>query len=528
MLANKYQPNSQKALFHKNQVVRIKKWLDKIDKQDAKKVLLIYGPTGCGKSTIARIMLKAFNVFSVEGDTLRSCDKTSDTLTGIPNFQQTIFANNTQREKKGNIVLIDNVEQCEKTVETFVNDLGDARNTPIVLITNSQKITSNLKIKQDLTIVELGSPSLLELTNLTIDICDKEKIQLSREEAKLLVQLSQNDCRQVFFLLEQWKMEKVVNPKSSFSAFSQTVQVKQVDEDLETKLKYLMNKRFHYDFRTSYLTSVSEPTTLSYNLYTNYLQTDLDIEKCAEISDCFSLGQTMYNYMYDNQYFDIYDDYAITACVMPSFILKQFSNNEVAKCLPHKDFSHNFINSYGEIKSTCSSNMFNKWVNGNQYTNLDVLKDSSSCYLLSKMSWSCLTDIQNCFDQSKKGKNVSKTEKLQIAQKIASKLSVTKLIEIITSYRLYNVDYKAFVKKETSNSKFPLDYLETIDIKPFKRFLNIFRLNNDDTMRSSIDLIIQYFILEEFCKEHDIYKQRVKDNGSDSRTVNLDSIWNIK
>ena len=70
LLCDKYKPNTQKSLFHKDLVNHIRKWIINLEqcvelKQTAKHILFLSGPIGSGKSVCVDVLFKNFELINV-------------------------------------------------------------------------------------------------------------------------------------------------------------------------------------------------------------------------------------------------------------------------------------------------------------------------------------------------------------------------------------------------------------------------------------------------------------------------------
>jgi DNA polymerase III delta prime subunit len=262
MFENKYLPNTQKALFHKDIVNHIRKWIKNIEElgkqelSNMKKILLLIGPSGCGKTTSFNVLFKSFNIIDIDSLEIRSSERINELTQSIVGYKDKTLSNIGSKniKDKPNIVLLDNIELCEKTLDIFISTVHTKKfiNIPIILIGNSIKLKEFdfvNKTKDYYTYIEFPYPSLLELTKFSLEINTKEKLDLTKTQIKQIIEHSQYDTRQLLYILEQWKLSKLINNKN-FNEFLEKVDKKELDIDLQNKLSYLFdtNKKFDMDF----------------------------------------------------------------------------------------------------------------------------------------------------------------------------------------------------------------------------------------------------------------------------------------
>jgi hypothetical protein len=180
-----------------------------------------------------------------------------------------------------------------------------------------------------------------------------------------------------------------------------------------------------------------------------------------------------------------------------------------------------------------------------------MLKDIENCFNLADTCIRQFDKLNNYFDLNKRGKNTSKKEKIELCNNIKEEdeiNSLSFLVNFIYNYRLFELDInyillhkKEFLKNiETysttmneSDKKNPqtsviIDNLDKIDIKLFKRFINIFTLNHSNkNLKSNIEVAICYKLFKMILinlKEID-EKQRPQIDNIDELTIDLNNIW---
>ena len=182
MIAQKYKPTTQKALFHKDIVNHIRKWIKNVedyadDSKPVQQILFLYGPMGCSKTVTVECLFKGYNLYEIDTDTIKSNDKLVETIQGLVHFREKTLANidkwnQKSRKDKSNMILVDNLELCDKNIEMFFDLIHNKHNinVPVILISNNIKYKDIFANKNKCTLIEFKHPSLLELTKFVIDI----------------------------------------------------------------------------------------------------------------------------------------------------------------------------------------------------------------------------------------------------------------------------------------------------------------------------------------------------------------------
>lgn len=567
MIAEKYKPTTQKALFHKDIVNHIKKWTKIIEKDakdnlNVKHILFIYGPIGCAKTVTVECMFKSYNLIDVDINSL-----STELLQCIVGFNDLTLSNidkwNSKTNKeKSNIVLVDNLELCDKNIESFIDTIHNKHNinVPIILISNNTKYKEIFENYSNCTSIEFKKPSLLDLTRFMIDINKSESLNLTRENIKFLVEKSEFDVRQLLFLVDQWVLTQKIN--CTFNDFTDSISVKHRDLDLSEKMSIIFNKDMKYNFKDIFVLASSEPQCLSNSIYQNYINntipTDIKNDETVEnnnidmdeksknennvnvklmqnysnMLDSLSFSNVIQNEIYENQNWSLYDDYICYSTVIPSYYIKEISQihkgNEYNLILsPFKDISYNFINSYEEVKRISVANSYSKCLDTKGVPKYPIILDNSSCFIIVQIFLNCIEYLNKYFDKNKKGKNTTKREKLDLCNNMTSdELKwLNLLVQNIYHYKLFTINEQDFIlnmeKYKTDN------YIQKVDLSIFKRFLNIFTMDDSHKVfKSNIEMSIQYKLLQLLIVNNEREKVVVKQTD-ENIVIELSDIWNI-
>jgi ABC-type cobalamin/Fe3+-siderophores transport system ATPase subunit len=532
MFAPKYQPSTQKGLFHKDVVNHIRKWLKNIDdsleyKKSVQKLLVLYGPIGCGKSTTLDILLKGYNVRMINPSDLRTLEHTNDIVESIPNFQD-VTISNIGKKHKNNILVIDNAEPTDKNMTNFLEILYNKKsiNIPVIIMTTNTRLPSLFHGFGDVQSLEMKKPSLLELTKMSQEINANEQLELDPLEIKQLVQLSQFDIRQLLFLLEQKKYSC-----ESFSTFISSVETKHTDIDLIDKLSYVFDASNSFDFQYIDHISLSEPLSISGGIFQNYSNNLADIKQAAEIADSISQSNLMQSHMFNDQEWSLYDVYSCISCVIPCYhIKKQKSTIPSSSCtlIGFKDISYNFINSFEEVKRT----MLTSYAAHKQFPSSNY--DINDYFVLAKILLCNIGHLNYYFDSNKKGKNTSKQEKFDLCRNITdpSVLSYwNNLVSHIYYNNIFEIDVSKLDVKSYTSEELIMKDITRVDLRMLKRFLNIFTMDSSNkALKSNVETALKFKLLQTVINEEKSHHEKNKrDNETKMEDLveDLDKIWNF-
>lgn len=565
MIAAKYKPTVQKDLFHKDVVNHIKKWIKIIEKDgknnlDVKRVLFIHGPIGSSKTVTVECLFKSYNLIDVDVNSL-----SPELLQCIVGFNEMTLSNvdkwhlKTNKEKS-NIVLVDNLELCDKNIEIFIDLIHNKHNinVPVILISNNTKYKDVFANNNNCTFVEFKKPSLLELTKFVGEINKPEGLNLTRENIKLLVNKSEFDIRQLLFLIDQWITTQ--KTRFTFSDFMNSISVKNKDMDLSEKMYTLFNKDNKYDFQDYFVLASSDPQGLSNSIYQNYITNSTAdtlndtsdgkpicssrsvrqgplknlnlLQNYSNIMDSISYSNIVQNEIYENQQWTLYDDYICNSTVVPGYYIKEISqigkDNEYNLMLtPFKDISYNFINSYEEVKRITTCNLYSKSLQTHDNKQNLAIFNSSSCFIIVQIFINCIEKLNKYFNKNKRGKNTTKQEKLDLCNNMNK--DDVKWLDILVSniyyYKLFTINEQDFI---LNIDKYKNDnYIQKVDLSIFKRFLNIFTMDDSHKIfKSNVEMSIQYKLLKVLIEDNTKEKVVIKQK-TENMVMELTDIWNI-
>ena len=551
MIAAKYKPTVQKDLFHKDVVNHIKKWIKIIERDgknnlDVKRVLFIHGPIGSSKTVTVECLFKSYNLIDVDVNSL-----SPELLQCIVGFNEMTLSNvdkwnlKTNKEKS-NIVLVDNLELCDKNIEIFIDLIHNKHNinVPVILISNNTKYKDVFANNNNCTFVEFKKPSLLELTKFVIEINKLEGLNLTRENIKLLVNKSEFDIRQLLFLIDQWITTQ--KTRFTFSDFMNSISVKNRDMDLSEKMYTLFNRDNKYDFQDYFVLASSDPQGLSNSIYQNYITNSMVdtlndtsdgknlnlLQNYSNIMDSISYSNIVQNEIYENQQWTLYDDYICNSTVVPGYYIKEISQigkaNEYNLMLtPFKDISYNFINSYEEVKRITTCNLYSKSLQTHDNKQNLAIFNSSSCFIIVQIFINCIEKLNKYFDKNKRGKNTTKQEKLDLCNNMNE--DDVKWLDILVSniyyYKLFTINEQDFI---LNIDKYKNDnYIQKVDLSIFKRFLNIFTMDDSHKIfKSNVETSIQYKLLKVLIEDNTKEKVVIKQK-TENMVMELSDIWNI-
>lgn len=442
--------------------------------------LCIYGEKGGGKSFMIKEILGELNYNIINVDPNESFK-----------MEELNISNNITKHigdgSSKNVILIDNL-----VVNLYDKFLGDFLNNdfvlPIILI-----FTSNKRIiidtKKDFKYIAWEYPIDFYYNYIR----NKLQINVTVETLDKILEKTKKDLRQINLLFND-RLDNLDNLDNL--DLDNLDNELDIDYDLNYRIDYLINGD-EFDVGKSLEISSADTYLLNGYLYQNYPKAN-DVSY-SNISDCFSTGDLYSKMLYEDQYWELYNEYIVNSVVFPSYYISRKKEDlDVESFDNYKDVSYNIINSYKEL-------------NSGDLTKYDV----SDLYYVSNILIQYIKRGENDIKKYKKGKNTSREEKIEISKKSQNEKSITKIVDLISSCNLYVNNNDILTDNLDKNIK-------NIDIKKLTRFTNIF---SGISIKTSplMDFVLKYNLilaLKRVTTDNCLLKVAEK-----IETVNLDDIW---
>lgn len=217
---NKYIPKTLDDLYgNKIQINKAIEWISNFkDNTDDERILLLSGPPGTGKTSLAHILLKKFNYYPIEfnASEVRSQKIIEQKLSKIIN-QQSIFIMFDKSTKPA--IIMDEVDGCLSGDRGGISQLlkmtspkrskkkkiNFKLHTPIICICNDDSSKSINELKKKSLYLNFKLPSKYHIIEFVKKISKLEGLKLKESFYKYLYNHSQNDFRRILTILETLK-----------------------------------------------------------------------------------------------------------------------------------------------------------------------------------------------------------------------------------------------------------------------------------------------------------------------------------
>jgi replication factor C large subunit len=191
---HKYKPkNTSEIVGQEEQLKDIKKGIFEYNKKKTKKALLVYGPSGTGKTSTIHALAKELDleIIEVNASDSRNTDSLEQKI--LPAIkQQSLFG-------KGKIILIDEIDgisgnQDRGGVPTLIKFIEES-SFPIILTANDPWDQKFNGLRSKSIMIEYKAINVLVMINHLKEICKKEGIKIEDDALNALSRRNQGDLR---------------------------------------------------------------------------------------------------------------------------------------------------------------------------------------------------------------------------------------------------------------------------------------------------------------------------------------------
>lgn len=335
MLLDKYHPkNFNEFIGNKIKISNIKKWLNDFGKNNHSSIL-ISGKHGIGKSTIISILKTEFNLDVIEYNQSNLRDYKKNNLNLFfpkkTNFEEMIYGKSHKK-----IMIFNEIESItipsEKTfIVKILKKNHKEKILPIILINNGKHCKILNEIKKYIHIVNLLTPSIIEIKPLVKKICMNESINLSSKYIKGLIHFSNNDIRKILLTLEDFKeiFKNTIISKEKLKDYFENNNQKHEEIGLYHSVGKLLNLPLSFEkIITLYqLEKILLPLTFLENIPLK----NVNLETYSDILESYSAGDLIETSIYTDQNWYLQNLHTFRTCIYSNYLLDKTPNNMISE-----------------------------------------------------------------------------------------------------------------------------------------------------------------------------------------------------
>jgi hypothetical protein len=312
-------------------------------KQGPYTCLLLTGPHGIGKTCSIHTILneKNYNIQTINFQKLKTTKNVNELLDNIKMKKNDVYNQLHQQNDIKIAVVIDNLESITTLSEKVcIRKLIEINDTqwlfPLFFVTNTQHSKFINEIDKKAHSVRFWNPFPNEIKPFVIKVCKNEKINFSDFRCyDKIIFYSQSDIRKILYLLQDIKKTfdiKAVD-YNSLVEYLNMFKKKDIDMTLISATRMLLQD--YNGIANTLKQHELEKVTLPLMIHQNYLDSvellcnndTTKHELTSEIAEYLSRADVVENYMYGYQIWSIYEVQGIYSCVIPSYLLNEYTEN---------------------------------------------------------------------------------------------------------------------------------------------------------------------------------------------------------
>ena len=347
LLVDKYKPKKIDELIgNKLQILKCKMWLEnfKNKEKNTKPALLLAGPPGIGKTSLATLLLKNYDLIEFNASDVRNQKMVKENL---KNIMGKISISCLMGSTKKIGIIMDEVDGMSSGDRGGVSELISFINpnkgkkkankkpvkyiNPIICICNKDTEKKIKDLKKECEVVKFTLPSINELYLYAEKILEKENIKIKEKDLYKIIEFSQKDIRKLLGTIQNIYINK---KEKNISKVLNSMGEKKVDS-------YLLNTTFNIlnQYNGIEQTSIMYETdknmiglTLFENILNftkNYSNNDNEkIKVLKQIYKDYSYSDTLDKEIFTNCNYYLHELNAIYKCCISSYLLSTLTKNK--------------------------------------------------------------------------------------------------------------------------------------------------------------------------------------------------------
>jgi hypothetical protein len=333
----KYIPETLSSFIGNRSIVKmLQTYISSLKIETPKQLMaMIYGPSGIGKSILANLALKEYNVISFDYSNTSEKNTLFDELSKIINSSSIEMS---FLKGKLSSIIIENIEK----------DIGDGANytkllsllevnltkskIPVIAICSDKFLKKRYATPSKILLLELKYPDITEMIEYCKTIIANEQLLIGDTELIQLINGSKYDFRKILHNIKMLSLnytdkqitkkevQRLLNfsePDACYSAYEM------VDEAYNDGIPLK-------EFDEILGCSNSEQGNITDLLYST-INTSLNLTDISDMYDSISHGNLINRYVFSNQEWELKDYAVISSCLEPYSILNSRKNKKPTK-----------------------------------------------------------------------------------------------------------------------------------------------------------------------------------------------------
>lgn len=330
---DKYKPTSfNQIIGNTTKVKQINEFFENFKNPKSKKILLLSGPPGIGKTTIANLALKKYGYLTIEfnSSTIRGPKQIRNVFQKVFEFRSVIDIFTKGQSPTG--IIMDEIDTLcfggdKGGMAEFLSIIKSRKkkdeydiNNPIICTYNHFSDKKLTELKGMAVEVKMTKPTNYELSKFANKIIKEEGLKVSEDILPVVINHSMGDIRRLLNILYTIKIKDVEITEEDIEDILDSFDKKNIDPEIFNITHNIFSNKLTDEQLLAYYDSdrLLYPMMLHQNYVNNIYNRDVEygekVELIKECAEAFVENDIYQTRIYENQLWEIADNTSLILC----------------------------------------------------------------------------------------------------------------------------------------------------------------------------------------------------------------------
>ena len=333
-MEEKYKITSLKDfIISENIIAEACAWIK--NKENRKKGLFISGIVGSGKTIFSTLLSKEndfiphiITSFDIKGGKTNNVSKTKKLALKV--LKDDILSNRDVYSGRRKTLIIDDIDSIVGLDKGFITDIirlikdnAETTCSPIIITSATESSKKINELKRKCICINIPPPTNEQMTHHVKHIFLSEGLFFSPDDScDILIRECNEDFRRIYHILDFLKSlgtSKGLVGYKEINLAIETYKKRNIDYGIFDLANKVLKDEMTYDELETWYDC--EKSLLPLMIQENYINFSEDIEDCKNASEAISMGDSVDNFIYSNQVWDMFYAHGLFSTIIPVYNL---------------------------------------------------------------------------------------------------------------------------------------------------------------------------------------------------------------